>query len=29
LLALFERLYPQLRSIYADLAAFKQKGVRR
>ncbi|WP_035484712.1 xylulokinase [Geminicoccus roseus] len=26
LLALFERLYPQLRSIYADLAAFKQKG---
>ena len=26
LLALFERLYPQLRSIFADLAAFKQKG---
>jgi sugar (pentulose or hexulose) kinase len=26
LLALFERLYPQLQSIYADLAAFKQKG---
>lgn len=29
LLALFERLYPQLQSIYADLAAFKQKGSRR
>ncbi|HEX2527758.1 MAG TPA: FGGY-family carbohydrate kinase [Geminicoccus sp.] len=29
LLALFERLYPQLRAIYADLAAFKQKGSRR
>ena len=26
LLGLFERIYPQLQSIFADLAAFKQKG---